>query len=725
MSHSSFFGHRFRGLAGNALETLESSSRLRHAISWLILLTGLIIWISAQGYLVLGPLWDRNLPPEVDDSLAYLVRTQEMETCFFQDCLALEDLRTQLHVDSPDPDITRQRQIAGFPFPFYHPLFSIILLFLKRWTSDLATAYKVLWSLGPLLFGLGFACLLSSLWGRAAAGFALLMLSFKVFPGPGLHYLTPANLAMGAALFLWARIIARQGNAPWTFLIGSAVMLALHPIGGIYAAMAALLAWQISQKDRRRRMGIVILILFSIVSGAVVAAIFVKQPSLFNPFDYLAQFPGIGEVVRTYLSNISEVLIQIVQIKDGLFGPLSLFGCVLAFGFFSAPKERRKTAARMILIYGVFLFGALYHTDPLWAPGSLFLRMWIPLVAILFGAVASGFCFALRGSLGLLKDRLRDPRERAGFAIQKIWPALVLALVLGYTIDTSFSGSEQIYATRGYMHDRQALRFDPSQPELLMSQAKPGDRVLYTSTMVMAFYFIHGALEQGAVYYHPVFKGTKMTAEWLKREDLRFAAAYNPTVYHPSLEGLDEKNRCITDPVFHFTPLSKERAYGPIDREGLIPAGDFRWVDVAPRVRDFPKDIKILIRNPGKSSAIVLVPMGQDRRLLWKKNIKTKIRGQWAGWIKIDLKVPNAKGFRIILPKGKSRFLLGGIAFGDDSHHWPWAQRADVILMGKDPNTGRVILNFDPARILPPPLNRLKISVLNDSGSSVLFKIDR
>ena len=180
-------------------------------------------------------------------------------------------------------------------------------------------------------------------------------------------------------------------------------------------------------------------------------------------------------------------------------------------------------------------------------------------------------------------------------------------------------------------------------------------------------------------------------------------------------------------PGFHYSPITtKDRAYGPISKEGFIPAGDFNWVNIVPRTTDFPKGILVLIRNPGRSSTLLVVPIGRDSRLRWQYRTKANIQAQWEGWVKIDSgNAPPAKGFRIIFPKGRARFLLGGIVFGDDDLHWPWAQRADVILMGKDPNTGRVVLSFDPARILPPPLNRLKISILNDNGSSVLFRIDR
>lgn len=56
---------------------------LKRFAGWFMLLTGFAVHVAAQGTLLLPPLWSRDLPPEVDDSLAFPVRTQVMEECFF------------------------------------------------------------------------------------------------------------------------------------------------------------------------------------------------------------------------------------------------------------------------------------------------------------------------------------------------------------------------------------------------------------------------------------------------------------------------------------------------------------------------------------------------------------------------------------------------------------------------------------------------------------------
>lgn len=724
MVHRRFPIHKLQQLLGSFLETVETSHRIRQSLSWLILLSGLVVWIAVQGSFVLEPLRTRALPPEADDSLAYLVRTQEMQECLTQDCPAISDLRQQIYDGSNDPDVLWQRRLASFPFPFYHPLFSAILLLLKKYTLDLVAAYKILWGLAPIFFGIGFACLLSALWGNAAAGLALGLLAFKVFPGSGLHYVTPANLAMGISVFVWAKIIRSHGDAPWTLFPGSIAAMMMHPVGIIYSLISSFMIWVVAGTGNKRKIRFVFISLLTFICLTFLVPVVFKKPNLFNILHYLGHLPGIAQLIKNFLSSTVGMLTQTVRLKEGLFGSFSLFCFITSLGLLAAPKEERKIIMGMVFVYSVFLFFALFHTDKTWSPGELFWRIGIPLVAVLFGAIGKCASLAMEKSLTFIKDYLKDTEGLREFSIQRIWPILILALVTGYSLDMILSGSEQIYATQKYMQNRMALRFDAAQPELMLSQARPGDRVLYTSTMIMASYFIHGAMQMGAVYYHPAFRNTSVASEWLTRKNLRFAAAYNPTVYHPLLEGLDEKDRFITGPEFHFSPTSKPRKYGPISREGFVPASDFVWIQVDVHELDFPRRLRVLVRNPGEPSGINVVPVKDDGVPIWQVNAKA-IPAKWTGWVEFELdQTTQARSFRIILPKGQPQFLIGGIVFGNSRNHWPWAQKAVMTFFGKEPETGKIRLAFDPAVSLPSPVNQRKISVLDDSGSSVLFRIE-
>jgi hypothetical protein len=79
--------------------------------------------------------------------------------------------------------------------------------------------------------------------------------------------------------------------------------------------------------------------------------------------------------------------------------------------------------------------------------------------------------------------------------------------------------------------------------------------------------------------------------------------------------------------------------------------------------------------------------------------------------------------YRIVPPKHPHRLALGGISFDESRLHWPWDQKAELTLFAKDPATGLVNLAFDPATLVPSALAERQVSVIDDSGSSVLLGI--
>jgi len=68
---------------------------------------------------------------------------------------------------------------------------------------------------------------------------------------------------------------------------------------------------------------------------------------------------------------------------------------------------------------------------------------------------------------------------------------------------------------------------------------------------------------------------------------------------------------------------------------------------------------------------------------------------------------------------------VGGITFGQDRHYWPWAQKARLTFQPRHDCTGPITVSFDPAALLPEPLKKRRITVLDDRGSSVLLKLQQ
>ncbi len=51
---------------------------------WLICLAGLVIYLLVQGALMNLPLANWSLLPELDDTLTYVLKTRQMQECWFQ-----------------------------------------------------------------------------------------------------------------------------------------------------------------------------------------------------------------------------------------------------------------------------------------------------------------------------------------------------------------------------------------------------------------------------------------------------------------------------------------------------------------------------------------------------------------------------------------------------------------------------------------------------------------
>jgi hypothetical protein len=714
---------QIRGYAYRGLKFANDSPGFRRCVSWGVFCLGLAVWIAVQGAMINVPLWTRALPPEPDDSVSYILKTREMAECPKQNCPALQDLREQLTAPGQTKETLALRSLAGSRiFPQYHPLFSALLLNVQKFGVDVETAYKIVWSVSPVFFGLAFAYLLVTLFGPTVAGGTLFLLAFKVFPETGLGRVVPSNIAMAIAVALWARIIARRGDAPWSIVIVTVALVSMHPIGRIYAVMAAAVAVCMPGFSLRLRrvlplvfVGVFVGLAFANVGWLQITGVPAISVFLESTWKIRTMLTGAGE-------SLLAVMVEIVRMKDGMFGSIPIFCGALALGLFVLPSESRRVCIRFLLIYLCFMGAVLLYRSS--HPGDVIFRMCIPFVVTLIGVVGYATYDAFVRSLAILLDRLKETGVTEGIRVERIWPVVCLAILLGYGFQMGLKGSEHVMAATKHLTDRQPLRIDPAQTELLLSEAKPGDRVLYTSMIIMPYYFTYGSMSLGAVYYQPAMAGDKTSEEWLRRKDLRFAVTYNPTVYHPSFEGVDENRWWVQKPEYIWSPLSSRRKHPPISVEGVIPASRFRWIEVVPKIKDYPLKLSLRLTNPGKQSSVSVMPLNECGIPLMNSRIREVVHAKWSGWVELEL--PNdskAHSYRIVLPAGEPKFAVSAIVFGDDARHWPWAQKADVMFMPRKDCSGPITVSFDPAKLLPPPVNRNEISVLNDEGSSVLFGI--
>ncbi len=692
--------------------------------SRLALAVGLAVYLAAQGFLVNAPLWNRPLPPELDDSITYVLKTKLLQEGLWRKVSpAMADLQQQLHLPVDDPAATRQQALAGSRlFPFYHPIFSFSLIALNSLGLDLTTAFKVVWSLGPLIFGLALAYFLTSLFGAAAAGLALILLAFKVFPDSGLHCVVPSNLAMALAVLIWGRLVKRQGQAPWTLALGSLALVLMHPIGAIYAVMSVVLACLLADPQNRRTPRLLMLATLAAVALLLVLSSFEKIPFIPN----LLKMPGSGfspvAMARGAAHSALEVIASIVRTGGGLFGSPPLFLAASALGLFTLPGQARRAVVRILSVNLVFLGGVLFYLSN--HPADIFLRLWIPLVVVLFGLVGHALVFAWRLSVLSWPDLRDHPGRLWSGGLKLLLPALLAALLTGYAVEMSVKGAEIIATTAEYLKTNQPLDFSPTQPRLLLSLARPGDKVFYNSIIIMPYFLSQGASRLGAVYFHPAFQAASGLSRWLSLPELRFAAVYNPLVYHPSFAGRDEHKWWLLYPDFYFSPLSRPNKFGPLARNGHLEAADFRWLELEVRTGEAPKLLRVNITNPGGPSSLELLPISEAGAVIAAGKITAPVPALWSGWLSLDLSgAPQVKRYRIVLPAGAPSLRINGLSFGGDRLLWPWKQKAGLTLMPRaDP--GEITVSFDPAALLPAPLRDKKITILDDRGSAVLLQVE-
>lgn len=695
----------------------------------LLLAAGLAVYFLVQGALLNLPLAHWSLLPELDDSLTYVLKTRQLQECLAQNCPALEDLKHQLLAPTADPAAARAQDLARSRlFPVYHPLFSLLLLGLQALGLELLAAYQWLWRLSPLIFGGAFACLLLRLVGPAATGVALALLAFKVFPDTGLHHLVPSNLTMAGAVVVWARLLARQGWAPWTLVISALLLPGLHPVGVLYSLVSLGLALSLAAPQDRRR-------LLLVVAGAILVLSAFFLISAWSTGIFLVRFtllPAVPDPVSSILTgagqNLQAVVIGIIRSAGGLFGSAPFFLAALVLGWLTLPDRQRRPVGALLALNLLLLLVMLFYVSS--HPGDVILRLWIPLVVLLFGLVGQA-PVALAGWCRLSQKRADVPASGAASAgpttpmsLAPGLPLILLAMFFGYAVQMAAVGAEQIVTYSSYLRQRQPLALSPQQPGLLLAQASPGDRVMYNSLILMPYYFIHGAMRLGAIYYHPALK-TAALEEVLRQPGVRFAVTYNPTVFHPTFVGQEEPRWWITSPSFRYSPLDRPRRFGPLAREGRIAMGEYHWLEVAVTEGPSPRVLRLQIDNPAEAAALTITaPVGGGDSLP-DRRITVVLPAQSSGWLPVDLTaLGQPRRLRLIFPAGDTGAQLGGLVFGDNAHNWPWAERATLQARPREPGAPDIHISFDPRALLPPPLQHREITILDDRGSAVLLRLD-
>lgn len=704
-----------------------------------IFTTGLLIWIAVQGTLVNYPLWSRRGHlPEIDEYYGYLSRSPQMLTCFFQDCPALEDLRMQLHNFSSgvDPEVAWHRYRAYTrAFFVYHPLLTIIHIGITQLLGvSWEAAYRMIWSVMPVVFGVAFGFLLSSIWGSAPAGIALGMLAFQVFPVQGLHFVVPSNMALAIAALLWAHIIARQGRTPRALMVGVLVLVLMHPIGCVYTVIAAFLMLFLAGFPRQLRGWLPFIWVAFLVGVAFLLPSLTDRPELNIRTDpWPAGFRWQDAVI------LALIAIQDAVVSWGRgVGSIAVASVGVLGGLWVVGRERRHLALALLgMLIGCMLLSLSYVYARY--PADLLLRLWVPTAILLTGAIGAMLWWLIQqlGALLMSNHQLLVPSPPDAHAptsaannVRIGWLAgcspktrSLLVLVglggfFGLAFDVVVAGQAPLETTMKRMREVEDVVLSTRQPTLLLERAAPGDRVIYFDEIPRIFYLTHGALHLGAIHY-PGIKGTPEEAQWLGREDLHFAVIWDP------VESL------VMDK--HYLDI------GVIDREGAITPERLLWMDLELPEATPPEPLSFLVRNSGNAAAVTAIPYGPDGKPVPSIGITATIPPRTAGRVTLNLDqwptsdaIPTRWQLRF---SGHTRGVqVRGMVFGDDTRQWPWEQRATLHLVTPQKTSldlmhdldvrTTVTIPFDPKAILPTLLAGRRMTVLDDEGATVLIQLE-
>jgi hypothetical protein len=511
-------------------------------------------------------------------------------------------------------------------------------------------------------------------------------------------------------------------------ILGTLAMIAMHPIGRVYAIVTiamALLLYGLP-RETKRLLPLLLMTLFFIVS--FILPKFIERPKMTSlPIMSLLSL-NFRELVSLAVQSLTTIDNEIGKLIFP-FGSIIVFGTLLCFGFLTTEREKQRAIFCTISILALILLASLFSIMSLNRPAEIFIRVFVPFYIILVGAVGQAiwyifsFCVCTMTESG--NNYSKNLETSLGikiiskYKLKTLVLVMIIAISFGFLNFTSYC-IQSLRAERKHMMFNQSMALNSSQPEILIKRAKSNDRVLYFDHILFPFYSMYGALQLGAVFYS-IAAGKYEEARWLNGSDLRFAVSWTPVQVIP------------------------------ISHDGMIPLGSLRAIHIQTMKPLASTYLRLYVDNRGSVSQVEVTPITHqgDMLAIYKKRID--IPARWTGWVEVDMRnYPVTDTFQIIMVEQSqlsyqsteffptkmaanqdrlpsvskySELYIGGIVFGDEPHFWPWKQKATLTLVTKEIGIEPFIVIFDPARILPFPLNSHEVSILDDHGSSVLFEI--
>ena len=665
----------------------------------LIFALGLLLYLYAQVGMSLIPILNRSAPVEADDAYTYILKAVEMESCFYQNCPALMELKPQLVAPTTEemPRWLRYREY-GRAFVIYTPLHSAFILAFHSAGFSWEASYNIVWICGSIFLGLVIAYFLYVLFGPGTAGVALALFSPLVLPSHGVLYIVPTNLALGIAMLMWALIIRYKDRAAWVMLAGILAMLAMHPVGRIYAVVTCFFYFIFASRPRSKRIWILCASVLALVAIAFLLPKIISSPVLSfkadPPPEDWTMWIGLSDTFKRVYGYVVEMWVM-------PFGGYISVAVLLLIGSLSISIERRKT---LLIIGGplaALLAASMMYLLPRY-PAELFSRIWVAVVVILIGIIGQALItmmkyiyLSLRYIYHEIETRLHSASPTLSARGRVLAVGVVIISIIGINwTDSYISNTTQFRkGTMTQMESHNDLALDPSQPATAHSRLSANDSILYTNEILMHFFFSRGTLQFGAVYY-PALKNTPDAKQWVEQNDkIKYIVAYNQigraSFAAPGALSLDpgKKFKITTPPTdissisFHFENPGEEASIA------------FCIMDEAQTENPAP----VMLNLPAKSS----------------------------GWQNISaLGDPIVSSFYMVVTGTRNPVKLKGLRInGDVSLNWPWDRGVTLSTAPPHDKIEPEIVRFETTDLVPK-FNR-PLKVVADNGSAVLAEVLR
>lgn len=673
-----------------------------NTIRWgkrLLFTIGVLLFTFVQFTMVLLPILNRTVPVETDDAYTYIVKASQMQGCFLQNCPALNDLREQLTTPAETPNMTwiRYREYVR-AFSIYHPLHSLILAGLHTAGLSWEVSYNIVEILGSLFLSLAISYWLYRLFGPGPAGVALLLVAFTPFPGQGLHYVVPSNLALGIGMLTWGSLLKRDNRSRRIIVVSTLVLVLMHPIGRLYALLGVLLFVSLNVKQMKRADWQMIGLSLFLIVMAFLLPLIINRPELSFPAD---PPPPDWNRWTGYYNNSTQAASYITSWMR-LYGGFLMALLLIFIGLASLPPfEQRTRVVSMGVLLGGLLGASLLQVLPRY-PAEAFSRVWIPFTIFLTGLIAHGIwgwaAAVVHWIRQALENGLQDFRDQRWILSMPGWAA-VLLLVFGLilarnSLNHVLEGQRILRETTTIMINSQASRLDTDQPSVLLREGC--EDVLYMFEVPMHLYFAQGALACGAIY-HPALEGTPEETQWIDdNQNLGYVVTWNPTIRASVTTG--------------GNPLVLESGK-PL--EFYIPG---EWTS---------QQLYIYLENAGRETKLNLSALPSEDTEKRKILKRIAIPANWSGWNAIDITADEvARGFTLEAARGSNEIFLRGIKSDPDApRNWPWDEGLTLVQRPSNPDLEATEINFNTASLIP--YSAWSLTVVEDQGDTVLVKVDR